>query len=176
MPGRGLRYLIRRTGTWMGTGAEIGAFVKAGRDARRPDASLQFSPFSIMPGTVDSEWEPRLHCGTQLLRPETADRKRGFELVTVSYDKAEDRQKLEKYIKESRVAWPVYFDGKAAKNDFSPKINASGVPRLYIFDQKGILQTTLTGSPIARVTADFPQNQLEGKVKQLLGIGEKGKK
>lgn len=55
----------------MGTGAEIGAFVKAGRDARRPDASLQFSPFSIMPGTVDSEWEPRLHCGTQLLRPES---------------------------------------------------------------------------------------------------------
>ena len=71
LPGRGLRYLIRRTGIWMGTGAEIGAFVKAGRDARRPDASLQFSPFSIMPGTVDSEWEPRLHCGTQLLRPES---------------------------------------------------------------------------------------------------------
>ncbi|HJR54384.1 MAG TPA: GMC family oxidoreductase N-terminal domain-containing protein [Gemmatimonadota bacterium] len=71
LPGRGVRYLIRRTGILMGTGAHIGAFVKAGRDARRPDASLQFSPFSIMPGTVDSEWEPRLHCGTQLLRPES---------------------------------------------------------------------------------------------------------
>lgn len=71
LPGRGLRYLIRRTGILMGSGAEIGAFVKAGRDAERPDASLQFSPFSIMPGTVDSQLEPRLHCGAQLLRPES---------------------------------------------------------------------------------------------------------
>jgi choline dehydrogenase-like flavoprotein len=71
LPGRALRYLIRRTGMLMGTGAEIGAFVKASRDARQPDASLQFSPFSVMPGTVDSEWEPRLHCGAQLLRPES---------------------------------------------------------------------------------------------------------
>ena len=71
LPGRALRYLIRRTGMLMGSGAEIGAFVKAGRDSRRPDAALQFSPFSIMPDTVDSKWEPRLHCGTQLLRPES---------------------------------------------------------------------------------------------------------
>jgi peroxiredoxin len=91
-------------------------------------------------------------------------RKRNFEVVTVSYDKAEDRPKLEKFIKDNRIAWPVYFDGKGAKNDFASKFNATAVPRLYVFDQKGILQTTLTGTPIARVTADFPQNQLEGKV------------
>jgi peroxiredoxin len=100
----------------------------------------------------------------------SAYRKKNFEVVTVSFDKAEDRPKLEKYIKENRIAWPVYFDGKGPKNEFSPQINATGVPRLYIFDQKGILQTTLAGAPIARVTPDFPQNQLEGKVKQLLGI------
>jgi peroxiredoxin len=97
-------------------------------------------------------------------------RKKNFEVVTVSFDKDEDRPKLEKFIKENRIAWPVYFDGKGPKNEFSPQINATGVPRLYIFDQKGILQTTLAGSPVARVTPDFPQNQLEGKVKQLLGI------
>jgi peroxiredoxin len=97
-------------------------------------------------------------------------RKRGFELVTVSYDKAEDREKLEKFIKDNRISWPVYFDGKAAKNEFSPKINATGVPRLYLFDQKGILQTTATGNPIARVTPDIPTNQMEGHVKRLLGI------
>jgi peroxiredoxin len=97
-------------------------------------------------------------------------RKRNFEVVTVSYDKPEDRPKLEKFMKDNKIAWPVYFDGKGAKNDFSSKLNATGVPRLYIFDQKGLLQTTLAGAPVARVTADFPQNQLEGKVKQLLGI------
>ncbi len=97
-------------------------------------------------------------------------RKRGFEVVTVSYDKEEDRAKLEKFIKDNRIAWPVHFDGKAAKNAFSPKINANSVPRLYIFDQKGILQTGLQGAPVARISPDWPQNQLEGKVKQLLGI------
>jgi hypothetical protein len=97
-------------------------------------------------------------------------RKRGFEIVTVSYDKEEDRAKLEKYVKDNRIAWPIYYDGKGAKNDFAPKINANGVPRLFVFDQKGILQVTLAGGPVARVTADFPQNQLEGRVKQLLGI------
>ena len=55
----------------MGSGAEIGAFVQASPDTRRPDAALQFSPFSVMPGTVDSEWEPRMHCGVQLLQPES---------------------------------------------------------------------------------------------------------
>lgn len=69
--GRAIRKLIRRTGMLMGRGAEIGAFVQASPDTRRPDASLQFSPFSVMPGTVDTEWEPRLHCGAQLLQPES---------------------------------------------------------------------------------------------------------
>lgn len=97
-------------------------------------------------------------------------RKRGFEVVTVSYDKEEDRAKVEKFVKDSKIAWPVYFDGKMAKNDFSPKLNATGVPRLYIFDQKGILQTGIQGTQVGRVSPDWPQNQLEGKVKQLLGI------
>jgi peroxiredoxin len=97
-------------------------------------------------------------------------RKRGLEIVTVSYDKEEDRAKLEKFIKDNRITWPVYFDGKAAKNDFSPKLNATNVPRLYLFDQKGILQTTLQGNPVASITPNWPQNQVEPKVKALLGI------
>lgn len=99
-------------------------------------------------------------------------RKRGFEIVTVSYDKAEDREKLEKYIKDNKVAWPVYFDGKAAKNEFSPKLNAGSVPRLYLFDQKGILQTIPLGSPIANLTPNLANNMnvVEPQVKRLLGI------
>ena len=94
-------------------------------------------------------------------------RKRGFEVVTVSYDKSEDREKLEKYIKENKIAWPVYFDGKAAKNDFSPKLNASGVPRLMLFDQKGVLQSTLQGAYLVHT---LQVNQLEPQVKKLLGV------
>lgn len=100
----------------------------------------------------------------------SAYKKRGLEIVSVSYDKAEDRAKVEKLVKDTRMPWPVHFDGNGPKNSFSPKLNATSVPRLYLFDQKGILQTGLQGVPIARVTPDWPQNQVEGKVRQMLGI------
>ncbi|MSU51056.1 MAG: TlpA family protein disulfide reductase [Opitutus sp.] len=106
----------------------------------------------------------------QLKQIQSVYRKKGFEVVTVSYDKEEDREKLLKSVKENRVTFPVYFDGKQAKNAFSPKLNVYSVPRLYVFDQKGILQTTIQGSPVGRLQPDLPQNQLEGMVKKLLGI------
>jgi peroxiredoxin len=97
-------------------------------------------------------------------------KKRGLELVGVSFDKEEDREKLKKYVKDNRITWPVYFDGKGAKNDFSPKLGVTSVPRLLVFDQKGILQTTMQGNPVGRLQADLPPNQLEGMTKRLLGI------
>jgi peroxiredoxin len=97
-------------------------------------------------------------------------KKRGFELVTVSYDKEEDRAKLTQFIKENKLPWPVHFDGKGAKTDLAAKLNATGVPRMYILDQKGVLQTAVHGTPLVRITADTPLNLLEFQVKKLLGI------
>lgn len=95
-------------------------------------------------------------------------KKKGFELVTVSYDKEEDRAKLMKYMKDNKVTFPVYFDGKGTKNDFGPKLNVWSVPRLMVFDQKGILFTTVSGSPVGRLTPNLEVNQLEGVTKALL--------
>lgn len=97
-------------------------------------------------------------------------KKRGLEVVTVSLDKSEDRDKVEKAIKENRITWPVHFDGQGTKNAFAPKLNVTGAPRLYVFDQKGILQTVLVGAPVARISPDVPQNQVEPLVKKLLGV------
>jgi len=106
----------------------------------------------------------------QLKQVHSDYKKRGFEVVTVSYDKEEDREKLTKFVKDNRIAFPVYFDGKGAKNDFSPKLNATAVPRLYVFDLKGILQTLPQGQPIGKLTPDVPMNQLEGLLKRLYGV------
>lgn len=65
---RPLRRCIRRALLY--AGAEIGAFIKTSPDAPRLDAELQISPFSIAPGTRDSDWEPRLHCFVQSLQSE----------------------------------------------------------------------------------------------------------
>ena len=97
-------------------------------------------------------------------------RKRGLEFVSVSLDKEEDREKVAKFVKEKRITWPVYFDGKGTKSELATKLNITGVPRLIVFDQKGLLQTTLQGSPVARLQADLPVNQLEGMTKKLLAI------
>lgn len=103
-------------------------------------------------------------------------RKKGFELVTVSYDKEEDREKLMKTIKDSRINLPIYFDGKGTKNDFGAKLNVTGVPRLFVFDQKGILQTAFQGNQPTRLEANLPQNQLEPLLKKLLEPPKPAKK
>lgn len=94
-------------------------------------------------------------------------RKKGLEIVTVSFDKTEDREKLAAAIKENRIAWPVHFDGKGAKNEFAPKLNVSGVPALLLFDQKGILQAPVQGT---NLSANIPLNRLDAEVRRLLGI------
>lgn len=96
-------------------------------------------------------------------------RKRGFELVTVSYDKEEDRAKLQKYIKDTRLSVPVHFDGKQAKNAFAPKLNTYSVPRLMLFDQQGILQAApMSGNLSTNYSGSL--GQFEADVKKMLKI------
>jgi cytochrome oxidase Cu insertion factor (SCO1/SenC/PrrC family) len=86
-------------------------------------------------------------------------RKKGLEVVTVSFDKAEDREKVLAYVKENGVKFPVHYDGKGNKADFAAKIGVTSVPRIVLFDQKGMLKY-----------ANVQPQQLEPAVKQLLGI------
>ncbi|MBL9200519.1 MAG: TlpA family protein disulfide reductase [Opitutaceae bacterium] len=99
-----------------------------------------------------------------LLRIASDYRRKGVELVTVSFDKAEDKDKVLAAIKEKGFKGPVHFDGKGAKNAFAPKLNITGVPALLIFDQKGMLQATMQG---LNLTINLPVNQFEGTVKRL---------
>jgi len=94
-------------------------------------------------------------------------RKKGFEIVTFSLDKAEDREKVAAAIKENRIAWPVHYDGKGSKNDLIAKLNVTGAPALLLLDQKGMLQHTMQGT---NLTVNLPVNQVEGQVKRMLGI------
>ncbi len=91
-------------------------------------------------------------------------RRKGFELVTVNFDKQEDEAKVKNAIKEAGFKGPVHFDGKGAKNAFAPKLNVTGVPALLLFDQKGILQVSMQGLTL---TPNLPVNQIEGHVKRL---------
>jgi peroxiredoxin len=86
-------------------------------------------------------------------------KKRGFEIVTVSYDKPEQRDAVAKFVKDNKVTWPVYFDGTADKNEFGEKLNVRRLPAVALFDKKGILAGT-----------GLRANDVRGGVAQLLGV------
>ncbi len=94
-------------------------------------------------------------------------RKKGFEVVTVCYDKAEDVEKAKAAAKDSKIAFPIHFDGKGNKTEFAAKLGVTDVNRLLIIDQKGMLQATMQGT---NLTINLPVNQLEGTIKRLLGV------
>ena len=86
-------------------------------------------------------------------------RKQGFEVVGVSFDKAEQRDQLVKFVADNKVTWPVHFDGKEEQNEWAAKLNVRRVPSLVLFNQKGFL-----------VANNLRADRLEGEVKKLLGI------
>ena len=94
-------------------------------------------------------------------------RKKGFEIVTVCFDKAEDVEKAKAAAKENKIAFPVHFDGKGNKNELAAKLGINDANRLLVIDQKGMLQASMQGSTL---TINLPVNQLEGTIKRLLNI------
>jgi peroxiredoxin len=88
-------------------------------------------------------------------------KKKGLEIVTVSYDKAEDRDKVVKFAKDNKLAWPVYFDGTEMNNEFGQKLNVKRLPMIAMFDKKGIL-----------VSNALRANRVGAETARLLGIKE----
>lgn len=86
-------------------------------------------------------------------------RKKGFEIVTVSFDKAEDKEKVLAHVKDNGLKWPVHFDGKGNRSEFATKLGVNGVPRIVLFDQKGMMKAN-----------NLQLAQLEPAIKTLLNI------
>jgi thiol-disulfide isomerase/thioredoxin len=63
---------------------------------------------------------------------------RGFEIVGISFD--EDRQALEKFVKDKSMPWPQYFDGKGWGNKFGQEFGINSIPAMWLIDKKGVLR------------------------------------
>ena len=70
-------------------------------------------------------------------------KKRGLEIVTVSLDKADDKAKLERWVKDNRLNFPVYFDATGGR-ELAGKLGA-GAGQMVVFDQRGMLQGDSNG-------------------------------
>ena len=68
----------------------------------------------------------------------------GFEIVGVSLD--DEKGRLEQFIKEKKMPWPQFFDGKRWENKLAVKYGVDSTPTTYLLDRNGKVITKLTGS------------------------------
>ena len=59
----------------------------------------------------------------------------GLEIVGISFD--QDKEALQKFVKEKDMPWPQYFDGKAWQNDFGQKYGIEAIPTMWLVDRDG---------------------------------------
>jgi len=64
----------------------------------------------------------------------------GFEIIGISLDKG--KSELEKFVKENKMSWPQYYDGKVWENDLAQKFAVRSIPRMWLVDKKGMVVDT----------------------------------
>ena len=79
---------------------------------------------------------------------------KGFEIVAISFD--QDKDKLEKMVKDKGLAWPQFFDGKQWESEFAKKYAIYSIPTMWLVNKQGIVVDTNARADLA------------GKVEKLL--------
>ncbi len=62
----------------------------------------------------------------------------GFEIVGISFD--QDKDALDKTLKEKEMTWPQYFDGKGWQNKYAGEFGINSIPTMWLVDKRGILR------------------------------------
>jgi thiol-disulfide isomerase/thioredoxin len=60
---------------------------------------------------------------------------KGFEIIGISLDK--DRAQLEKYMEDTGITWPQYYDGLSWNNKISRRFGIRGIPHVVLLDKNG---------------------------------------
>jgi thiol-disulfide isomerase/thioredoxin len=73
---------------------------------------------------------------------------KGFEIIGISLDKEE--AKLTSFLKEKKMTWPQFFDGKGWQNKLAGKYGINSIPATYLLDGEGtIIGKNLRGEALA---------------------------
>lgn len=86
---------------------------------------------------------------------------RGFEIVGIDLDEAQDEQKLLALLAEENLQWPQYFsgDGHYMTSEVSKRFGVMGIPAMFLLDKRGrIADTNVRGE------------RLEPAVRKLLAL------
>lgn len=80
---------------------------------------------------------------------------KGFEVVGISFDN--DRKAFDDYVKENKMPWIHYFDGKGWENEVGPTYGIQSIPAMYLLDKEGKV-----------VATELRNGKLEEELKKLL--------
>ena len=72
-----------------------------------------------------------------MLKAYEADHAESFEIIGISLD--QDKDKLTSFMKEKKMAWPQYFDGKGWQNKLAGKYGVNSIPATYLLDGEGTI-------------------------------------
>jgi thiol-disulfide isomerase/thioredoxin len=62
---------------------------------------------------------------------------RGFEIIGVSLDRAEDKPKLEQFVHDRGMGWPQFFDGRFWQNAAAVRYGVKSIPTMVLLDRRG---------------------------------------
>ncbi|OGK12076.1 MAG: hypothetical protein A2W80_17115 [Candidatus Riflebacteria bacterium GWC2_50_8] len=80
---------------------------------------------------------------------------KGFEIVGISFDK--DRAEFDKFIKENKMDWAHYYDGKYWDNEVGPTYGIQSIPTMYLIDAEGKV-----------IATDLRDGKLEKELEKIL--------
>src|SRR5262249_15425764 len=63
---------------------------------------------------------------------------KGFAILGVSLD--EDKDALQKFVKDQSMPWPQLFDGKGWKNEIARLYGVNAIPRTLLLDRQGVIR------------------------------------
>ena len=86
---------------------------------------------------------------------------KGFEVIGVSLDKKDDKDKLLSFVKKNELPWPQYFHGVEGQNPLSAKFAVTAIPAMFLLDKEGKL-----------ITTNARGERLEVELEKLLGPGK----
>jgi peroxiredoxin len=81
-----------------------------------------------------------------------ARHKDGFEILGISLD--QDEQRLKNFLRDKKVSWQQFFDGKGWGNKLAVKYGVNSIPATYLLDGEGkIIGKDLRGSQLDEALA-----------------------
>ncbi len=90
---------------------------------------------------------PCVHELPNVIKAYEAWHDKGFEVVGISLDK--DQDALRSFVKEKKMAWPQYFDGKGWGNALSTKFGINSIPATFLIGKDGkVAATNLRGDAL----------------------------